>query len=957
MPCIDNVSISLITAWHAIIIQPITCYPCFDRFPESQHLAPSSYRDMIFDHTTSASLAIILFAIGVTSSPGNTQSVCMKETLRISDINPQLLALTPSQDTLYLRCAAPPASCEAIIRVVDTASHTITHQIPIGPAGNSNQMEVSPDGRWLYLPVGNICGSNGNSGAPSRIEVIDTATNTATQIPVPGSPYGPQSVVFTPDSAVAYVSHHGANRVHAIDTATQSISTSIQVAGQPLGIAITPDGSRVYTAGRLISSLIEISTATNTITATIPLSIGTSGGHTLVAMDPGGSRAYVYYSSIPTLAIVDTDPSSPTYRSVSTLTLPISRINDLEFNAAGTQLFASSAANRALYVFDVTPGGPMPLVLDCVTPIEDNGSVAPTASKPMSSAYVTGRSATGTGYLGLLRKPGIAHRHLQPGAHGMPPLSNNDQAFAVCHLDDLNGDGVDDIALGSHGDDAGGQNSGAVYILFMNRDGTVANWTKIPTMASAHENFGFAVADLGSLNGTNRVLAVGSQRRDAQGSDDGAVFLLELSSTGTATLLSEISAGTGLGGLGVPNSAPSAPVTGDQFGYSLAALGDRNHDGIPDLAVGGSRHAGGSVHVGAAWVIHLTKSGDVGSSVKITNGQGGLPMTLPPSQFLGTSISALGDLDGDGQDDLAVGAPGDRDGGAQCGAVYVLFLNLDGTVRDTQKISNFHGDFDGVIAPGSNFGSGLDSGDFNGDGVRDLVVGAHADNGAGKARGAVWITLLRASGTVYGHRKIGDAACSSFSGTLLDGMAFGNDIAVMGDLNRDGTTELIIGASGESGIGTGTGCAWVLFMDPTPVTVASYASYGLGCGASNPTLSPMPDQLPWIGETFTTRVSFLSPGDTAFGLLGYSNTQWSGLPLPFDLSFMGMTSCMLHVSPDLPSIPLTKVGSTAYWPLELPCDPEFVGTEFFQQTLVLSPGANSAGAIVSNAARSVVGQR
>ena len=110
---------------------------------------------------------------------------------------------------------------------------------------------------------------------------------------------------------------------------------------------------------------------------------------------------------------------------------------------------------------------------------------------------------------------------------------------------------------------------------------------------------------------------------------------------------------------------------------------------------------------------------------------------LGSSDQFGNSASAIGDLDGDGVEDLVVGADGDDDGQANLGAFYVFFLNTDGTVKSFQKISATEGGLNGVGINGDFGASVTKVGDLNNDGVPDLAVGAQNDNG-----GAAWILFL-----------------------------------------------------------------------------------------------------------------------------------------------------------------------------------------------------------------------
>ena len=83
---------------------------------------------------------------------------------------------------------------------------------------------------------------------------------------------------------------------------------------------------------------------------------------------------------------------------------------------------------------------------------------------------------------------------------------------------------------------------------------------------------------------------------------------------------------------------------------------------------------------------------------KISDTEGGFTGILDDWERFGTSVALLGDLDGDGVDDLAVGASRDDDGGEDRGAVWILFLNTDGTVKSHQKISDTEGGFTGTLA-------------------------------------------------------------------------------------------------------------------------------------------------------------------------------------------------------------------------------------------------------------------
>ena len=127
--------------------------------------------------------------------------------------------------------------------------------------------------------------------------------------------------------------------------------------------------------------------------------------------------------------------------------------------------------------------------------------------------------------------------------------------------------------------------------------------------------------------------------------------------------------------------------------------------------------------------------------------------SLSEKDHFGISISQIGDLDNDGIMDIAVGADNSDDGGQDRGAVYIIFLNDDGTAKSFQKISDTAGGFDGILHDGDEFGNAITNiGDLDNDGIMDIAVGA--DDDGGQDRGAVYIIFLNDDGTAKSFQKI-----------------------------------------------------------------------------------------------------------------------------------------------------------------------------------------------------------
>ena len=243
----------------------------------------------------------------------------------------------------------------------------------------------------------------------------------------------------------------------------------------------------------------------------------------------------------------------------------------------------------------------------------------------------------------------------------------------------------------------------------------------------------------------------------------------------------------------------------------MASLGDLDGDGVTDLAVGAISDDTGGNYRGAVHVLFMNANGTVKSAQKIASGMGGGP-TLADSDMFGVSMASLGDLDGDGVTDLAVGAFRDDTGGSGRGAVHVLFMNANGTVKGIQKIAS--GTAGGpTLADGDYFGRSVASlGDLDGDGVADIAVGAYRDDTGGSGRGAMHVLFLNSDGTVKGSKKIANA--TGGGPNLLNDDRFGSGAASIGDLDGNGVIELAVGAETDHTVGTNRGAVHVLFLKP-----------------------------------------------------------------------------------------------------------------------------------------------
>ncbi len=428
-----------------------------------------------------------------------------------------------------------------------------------------------------------------------------------------------------------------------------------------------------------------------------------------------------------------------------------------------------------------------------------------------------------------------SHQKISDTQGGFTGILDNTDWFgkSVASLGDLDGDGVGDLVVGARNDDDGGGGNlaerGAVWVLFLNTDGTVKSHQKISDwfggftgILGNSDLFGNSVASLGDLDGDGvGDLAVGAPGdADGGGFGNGAVWVLFLNPDGTVKSHQKISDTQG-GFTGTLDNA-------DLFGWSLASLGDLDGDSVGDLAVGAWFDDDGGTDRGAVWILFLNTDGTVKSHQKISDWFGGFTGILDNEDLFGFSVASLGDLDGDGVGDLAVGAINDDDGGNNRGAAWVLFLNTDGTVKSHQKISDTQGGFTGILDNDDHLGSSVGSlGDLDGDGVRDLAVGAEWDDDEGTNRGAVWVLFLNLDGTVKPHQKISDTE-GGFTGILDNGDLFGNSVVALGDLDGNGVADLAVGAPDDDDGGENRGAVWILLLDGVPQTPCPWDIDGSG---------------------------------------------------------------------------------------------------------------------------------
>ena len=504
---------------------------------------------------------------------------------------------------------------------------------------------------------------------------------------------------------------------------------------------------------------------------------------------------------------------------------------------------------------------------------------------------------------------------------------------SVTTLGDLDGDGIDDLAVGAADDDDGGWEAGAVWILFRRANGSVRAFHKISALSDGFggkleqgDYFGISVDNLGDLDGDGVVdLAVGAWGDDDGGASRGALWILFLRADGTVKTAQKISQTDG----GFGGSLDLA----DGLGYALTRLGDLDGDGVVDLAVGAIHDDDGGMDRGAVWILFLNSNGTVKAQRKISQTTGGFGGVLSDTDTFGAAVAGIGDLDGDGVLDLAVGAHHDDDGGIERGAVWILFLNPDGTVKDEQKISSTRGGFRGALSNFDYFGFGITSvRDLDGDGRDELVAGAIGDPGGKTQRGAFWILFLNANGTVRARQLVNEQS-GGFHGSLDPNDWFGIALADLGDLNGDGFPDLAVGAIGDDDGGGDCGALWILNLQGCPGASAVARNPSVG-GTANPSVYTVSGP-PRMGAVFTASVATGSHAGCI--LAAYAD------PLTLTTMWGNLLVDPSHPDGEILGLPFSS-GDPAQFAIPIPDDPAMCGIQLSTQAVRVGGGIDLTNA-------------
>ena len=329
----------------------------------------------------------------------------------------------------------------------------------------------------------------------------------------------------------------------------------------------------------------------------------------------------------------------------------------------------------------------------------------------------------------------ISYTMIGPNIGGLNGTFGNMEDFGktIANIGDIDRDGINDIVVSNIS--GGGSNKGEVFVIKLTINGTVKSYTKInQTQIPIINNdyFGWSLTSINDLDkdGIKEFIATATANTDG-GSYSGICYLCYIDSNGQLKKYSKISSKSG---------NFNALVSGG-FATTVSSLGDLNRDGNEDIVVA-------SLNPNSLWLLFLDSIGSVKTYQQIGKGIGGYTDSIKITEQFNRAITNLGDIDGDGNIDLAVSSPLDSSNSLQTGRVRILFLNQNGTVKSIKRIDNNATNFSGILKDGDYFGSSLSGGfDLDGDFKNDVIIAASSTSDGGLYKGAIY--LLSLDGAVH----------------------------------------------------------------------------------------------------------------------------------------------------------------------------------------------------------------
>jgi len=380
--------------------------------------------------------------------------------------------------------------------------------------------------------------------------------------------------------------------------------------------------------------------------------------------------------------------------------------------------------------------------------------------------------------------------------------SSDYSGSSVAGVGDVDMDGFDDLLIGAHGNDLGGDGAGLAYLVRGPLTGGNSLYSVgIRLLGENDELAGYSVAAAGDSNGNNYAdLLVGAPNNDETGIDAGMAYLVQ----GPLTADLELTQA---------DARLLGEASRDAAGNCVSSAGDVNADGFEDILVGAYCEDSGAFEAGAVYLLLGPLRGDISldqADAKLIGES--------DSDQAGVSVAAAGDTNGDGFGDILAGAKKEDAGGSSAGAAYLVLGPVTGELDLESADAKLRGengrDSAGIVAG---------AGDLDGDGYHDMLVGAYMQDESASNAGAVYVVhgpLEKSSSLRWANAKL--------LGSQSNGHA-GFAVAGPGDVDGDGEGDVLVGAYSVDLSGSNAGVA-ILARGPFRGTLSLNNAQATLCG-------------------------------------------------------------------------------------------------------------------------------
>jgi hypothetical protein len=472
------------------------------------------------------------------------------------------------------------------------------------------------------------------------------------------------------------------------------------------------------------------------------------------------------------------------------------------------------------------------------------------------------------------------------GTNGFVVTSSPSSCFgcAVGTAGDVNGDGKDDLVVGAPGWSTAAGDPGAAYVIF--GQSNFPSSFSVDTLNGANgfviygdtDRLGFSVNTAGDINGDGKTDLVLGAPFTYSNQNGAAYVIFGQSSFPPFFNLSTLNGTNGF----VVNGLDSR----SRLGRSVNTAGDINGDGKADLVLGAPLQGNG----GRTYVIFGQSSFPPSFDLFTLNGTNGFWVGgISPQDRSGFSVSAAGDVNGDGKDDLVLGDPSTY---SSRGAAYMIFgQNSFPSSFNLSTLNGANGFVVYGIEPDScSFGESVSAaGDINRDGKADIVVGGWCFDPTGAAYVIFGQSSFPASFNI--------STLNGTNGFIVRGISrgdgLGESVSTAGDMNGDGKDDIVLGAPRASYY---AGVNYVIFQFNTAPVV----------------INPIPDRTVMVNQPFNFTVPNNTFSDPDVDSLVYSAEQTNGNRLPSWLAFNNKSCFFSGVAPTAGTTPLSVSARDPY---------------------------------------------